>query len=121
MKKVLAVFMAVLMVFTGISVAFAETTAAPDSEPSESEKTTRSIVNDEGLVVPLNFKQLKMSVIFKIFEKIIKFILNLFSGDDEEGSLDESLADVVSSIADDVSNAIEEGSQFIEANTGNAA
>lgn len=122
MKKVLAVFMAILMAFTGVSMALAQSVETSvtqidipgGTEPGE--KTTRDIQNDDGLVVPLNFKQLKMSIVFKIFEKIIKFILNLFAGDDAK-DVDESIASVVESVADDVSGAIEEGSQFIEDNT----
>ena len=121
MKKIIAVFMAVLMIFscTGILVLAADdesTTVIEFGGSEQEEKTTRNIQNGDGLVVPINFKQLKMSVIFKIFEKIIKFVLNLFAGDDAD-NVDESIADVVSSIADDVSRAIEEGSQFIEDNT----
>ncbi|MBE6790461.1 MAG: hypothetical protein E7535_04640 [Ruminococcaceae bacterium] len=111
MKKILAVLMAALVVFTTCSIAvFAEeedvetTVAATVKE----ESTTRNILNDEGLVVPINLNQLKSSVIFKIFEKIIKFILSLFGSDvapevDQEGAtlvdeigsaLDERLTDI---------------------------
>lgn len=122
MKKVLAVFMAILMIFSCMSVAVYaaagdETTTEIDlsGTPTE-EKTTRDIMNDDGLVIPINFKQLKMSVIFKLLEKVVKFILKIFVGDDW-GDTDESIADVVSSVADDISQAIEEGSQFIDDNT----
>ena len=88
MKKVLAVFMAILMAFSAVSlVAFAE-----DSEPADTETTTeaaddsprypedtgiRNIMNSDGLVFPINFDQLKMSVVFKIIERIINFFLGL--------------------------------------------
>lgn len=107
MKKILAVFMAILVVFTTCSIAaFAgetdvETTAATDEGP-------RDIMNEDGLVVPVNPNQLKTSLIFKIIEKIIKFILSLFGADvgdeiDKEGAtlvgeigsaLDERLTDL---------------------------
>lgn len=113
MKKVLAIIMAVLVVFTTCSVAvMADETA--DVETTEivvtapEENTTRNILNDDGLVVPININQLKSSIIFKIFEKIISFILSLFGADlgdeiDKEGAtlvdelgsaLDERLTDV---------------------------
>lgn len=109
MKKLLAVLMAVLVVFTTCSVAvFAEDEIETTAPVAVEENTTRNIQNDEGLVVPLNFNQLKSSVIFKIFEKIISFILSLFGADvapevdqeaatmvDEIGSaLDERLTDI---------------------------
>lgn len=122
MKKVLAVFMAVLVVFTSMSIAvFASNTGNSGFEidlggSEKEEKTTRNIVSDNGLVVPINFKQLKFSVIFKLIEKFIKFVLNLFAGDKAD-DVDQSIADDISSIGEDISNAIEEGSQFIEDNT----
>lgn len=106
MKKILAVLMAVLVVFTTCSIAvFAEeedvetTVAATVKE----ESTTRNILNDEGLVVPINLNQLKSSLIFKIFEKIIKFILSLFGADvapevDKEGA---TLVDEIGSALDE--------------------
>ncbi len=112
MKKILAVLMAALVVFTTCSIAvmaeetteIVETTAPAVSE----EGTTRNIMNDDGLVVPINMNQFKSSIIFKIFEKIIKFILSLFGADvapevDKEGAtlvdeigsaLDERLTDI---------------------------
>ena len=112
--------MAALMIFSCMGAAVFAAAVEPTTEiefsgSEQEEKTTRNIQNDEGLVVPINFKQLKMSVIFKIIEKIIKFVLNLFAGDDA-GNVDESIAGDVSSIAEDISKAIEEGSQFIDDN-----
>ena len=94
MKKVLAVFLAILMAFSAIGViGFAE-----DAEEESTtvirypeEEDTRNIVNDEGLVYPVNFEQLKMSFMFKIIEKIINFFLGIFGGD-----LDMNLTNSVS-------------------------
>lgn len=123
MKKVIAVLMAVLMVFTSFTLcAFAEDPDNGESTTIEiggsekEENTTRNILSDDGLVVPINFKQLKFSIIFKVIEKIIKFVLNLFAGDDA-ADVDQSIADEISSIGEDISQAIEEGSQFLEDNT----
>ncbi|MBQ6118399.1 MAG: hypothetical protein IJK98_04125 [Clostridia bacterium] len=121
MKKILAVFLAVLMAFSVFSVAV----MADDEDPAEpsstvieievtenpNEPTTRNIVSDNGLVVPINFKQLKMSVIFKIIEKVLKFIFGLFGGD-----IDDNLASEVSSIGGEIQSAIEEGSEFLSTN-----
>ncbi len=106
MKKVLAVFMAVLVVFTSLAVAvFAADTDVETTAPAvvEEENTTRNIKNDDGLVVPLNFNQLKSSIIFKIFEKIISFILSLFGAEvapevDQEGA---TLVDEIGSALDE--------------------
>ncbi len=106
MKKLLAIFMAVLVVFTTCSIAvFAgetdtETTTAP---VVQEENTTRNIKNDDGLVVPINFNQLKSSLIFKIFEKILSFIFSLFGVDvapevDQEGA---TLVDEIGSALDE--------------------
>lgn len=109
MKKILAIFLTLLVVFSTCSAAvFAveiEETTAPEVSTEES---TSSIKNEDGLVVPGNMNQLKTSVIFKIFEKIISFILSLFGAEvapevDKEGAtvvdelasaLDERLTDL---------------------------
>ena len=124
MKKFLAVFMAMLMalsVFTIAVMADDEGVTEPASEGSTvieieittnpNEPTTRNIVSDNGLVVPINFTQLKMSVIFKVIEKVLKFIFGLFGGD-----IDDNLASEVSSIGGEVQSAIEEGSEFLSTN-----
>ena len=121
MKKILAVFLAVLMAFSVFSVAVVaddEEQAEPNSTVIEievtenpNEPTTRNILSDKGLVVPINFKQLKMSVIFKIIEKVLKFIFGLFGGD-----IDDNLASEVSSIGGEIQSAIEEGSEFLSTN-----
>ena len=122
MKKIIAVFLAVLMTLSCFAVCVSaadeneETTIIEISGSEEKEKTTRDIQNDDGLVIPINFKQLKFSFIFKIVEKIIKFILNLFAGDDA-GNVDNEIATAISDIGEEISQAIEEGSQFIEDNT----
>lgn len=86
MKKVLSVFMAILMIFTSISVvAFAavepeETTTMaryPEPEPST------GIVDDDGLVVPKNPTQLTFAFFFKIIEKVISTFTGLFDKLDE--------------------------------------
>lgn len=102
MKKVLAVIMAILMLFSVMSVAvFAEDTTGETQTETETdismihypdgEGTTRNILNDEGLVFPTNWNQLKMSFVFKIVEKIINFFLGIFGGD-----LDMNLTDSIS-------------------------
>lgn len=119
MKKIIAVFLAILTVFGTASIAFAADEPAGDEVTTvvKEENTTRNIMNDQGLVIPINFEQLKMSVVFKIIEKIFKFILNLFGGNgngngnatdiDNEGAtaiddagkwLDEVLSEVESNL-----------------------
>ena len=107
MKKVLAVFLAILMLFSCMSViVFAEGTDPEDTVtetevPEETgttmihypdgQGTTTNILNDDGLVFPSNWNQLKMSFVFKIVERIINFFLGLFGGD-----VDANLTDSVS-------------------------
>ena len=101
MKKFLAVFMAILMLFSCMSVVvFAEDAAGDAESVSETDTTiirypeetgTRNIVNEDGLVFPINFDQFKMSFVFKIVEKIINFFLGLFGGD-----VDQNLTDSIS-------------------------
>lgn len=105
MKKVLAVFMSALVIFTTCFITvFADETAEESSSTIvKEESTTRDIMNDDGLVVPINFSQLKSSAIFKIFEKIIKFILSLFGAEiapdvDNEGA---TLVDEIASALDE--------------------
>ena len=122
MKKVLAVVLAMIMAFSVFTVAV----MAEDEGSSEvvnttqieieitenpNEPTTRNIKNDEGLVIPINFTQLKQSVVFKIIEKILKFIFGLFGAD-----IDNILATEVSSIGGEIQSAIEEGSEFLSTN-----
>lgn len=121
MKKILAVLMAMIMacsVFTVAVMADDETPAEPSTSTIEieitenpNEPTTRNIKSDKGLVVPINFKQLKQSVIFKIIEKVLKFIFGLFGAD-----IDDLLATEVQSIGDEIQSAIEEGSEFLSTN-----
>lgn len=119
MKKILAVIMAMLMALSVFTVAvMAEDEAEPSSTVIEieitenpNEPTTRNIVSDNGLVVPINFTQLKQSVIFKLIEKVLKFIFGLFGED-----IDDNLASEISSIGGEVQSAIEEGSQFLSTN-----
>ena len=116
MKKFIAVFLAMLMIFSVTSVAFATETpegagdtvaeepAAPEEEgttAASGEPTTRNIVNKDGLVVPINFTQLKSSFVFKIVEKIINLILGIFGK-----SLDDFLTEGVSDAGDWIDEAI---------------
>ena len=106
MKKVLAVLMAVLVVFTTCSIAvFADETDVETTAPAvvNEEDTTRNILSADGLVVPINFNQLKSSIIFKIFEKIISFILSLF-GEEKAEELDQEGATIV----DEIGSALDE-------------
>ncbi|MCH5198598.1 MAG: hypothetical protein J1E34_06795 [Oscillospiraceae bacterium] len=109
MKKVLAVFMAVLMAFSALSVAVyaqdgdtsEETTTAvryPQEEPST------GIVDDDGLVVPQNPTQLGMAFFFKIIEKVINFILGLFGGGNLDGSISGSVDDAGKWLDEAISN-----------------
>lgn len=122
MKKILAVFMAMLMALSVFTVAVmaddevvneehSTTTIEIEITENPNEPTTRNIVSDNGLVVPINFTQLKQSIIFKIIEKVLKFIFGLFGGD-----IDDQLASEVSSIGGEVQSAIEEGSEFLSTN-----
>lgn len=113
MKKILAVFMAILMVFTALSVTVyaddtsEETTTSiryPDEEPST------GIVDDDGLVVPENPTQLGFAFFFKIIEKAINFILGIFGvnldksisgGVSDAGKwLDEAISNIFGSLED---------------------
>lgn len=100
MKKIISVFMAILMVFCSCAVAVSAADVQ-DVETSETttvesdEVTTRSIKADNGMVVPINFDQLKSAFVFKLFEKIIIFILSIFDGGE---SIDESAATAIDEI-----------------------
>ena len=110
MKKVLAVFMAILMAFSALSVAvYAEDAAGAEDTTGSTvihypeEDTTRDIVNDDGLVFPINFTQLKMSFVFKIVERIINFFLGIF-GEDLDMNLTDSVADAGKWLDEAISN-----------------
>ena len=123
MKKFLAVFMAMLMALSVFTLAVAaddevvieeehsSTVIEIEITENPNEPTTRNIVSDNGLVVPINFTQLKQSMIFKIIEKVLKFIFGLFGSD-----IDDNLASEISSIGGEVQSAIEEGSEFLSTN-----
>ena len=107
MKKVLAIFLSILMLFSAVGVtAFAEEPEEPTDEfvtidPQE-EETTRNIVSNDGSMdVPINFNQLKDSFVFKIIEKIINFILGVFGT-----SLDEMVSGGVKDAGDFLDEAI---------------
>ena len=102
MKKIIAVFLAVLMAFSTLGVvAFAEDTAPAGDTTTTDEDVPRypddtgipNIVNDDGLVYPQNPNQLEMSFVFKIVERIINFFKGLFGGDDLDMNLTESVSD----------------------------
>ena len=103
MKKIIAMLLVVLTVFSMTSVAVfaaadepagqeavAEDPVAEEPADDSDEPTTRNIVNKDGLVVPINFEQLKQSFVFKIIEKVINLILSVFGT-----SLDDFLTDTV--------------------------
>lgn len=104
MKKFLAVFMAALVIFTTMSIAaMAEESSTAIIEITEpSEGTTRDIMNDEGLVVPINTWQFRQSVVFKFFEKIFKFFLYIFGVQGKES--DNSAARLI----DEIGSALDE-------------
>ena len=89
MKKILAVLMAMLVLFSTCAVSAFATEMLP-------EETTTEASDDNGLVFPENMTQLKLSVVFKVFEKFFSFIINLFG--DYADDLDNDLADLVASI-----------------------
>ena len=104
MKKILSVLLAVLVVFSTFSVAvFAEdTTEAPAVE----ETTKESIKNDEGLVYPQSKNQLEFAVIFKVFEKIINYFIDLINEIFPDLNLDNVLAGGVGDLAGKVESSI---------------
>ena len=95
MKKVIAVLLAVLTLFSIMSIAVcAEEIDTPPAPVTTDENTTRNIVNDEGLVVPVNETQLKFAFVVKIVEKMFKFIFGIFGQE-----MDETLANGVKDFA----------------------
>ncbi|MBQ7637744.1 MAG: hypothetical protein IJS90_02435 [Clostridia bacterium] len=107
MKKIIAVFLAILMTFSALSMAVyaedgsEETTTTiryPEEEPST------GILDENGLVVPQNTTQLKMAFIFKIVEKIINFILGLFGGGDTDQYISDGVADAGTWLDEALSN-----------------
>ena len=108
MKKVLAILLSVLLLFSAVGV----TAMADETEPAtgdefvtldpQDEETTRNIVSDDGtMVVPINFTQLRESFVFKIIEKIINFFLGIFGS-----SLDDFLSGGVKDAGDFLDEAI---------------
>jgi len=107
MKKVLAVFMAVLMMFSALSVAVyaeddAEETTTSIRYPEEEPST--GILDENGLVVPQNTTQLKFAFVFKIIEKIINFFLGLFGGSDTDQYISDGVADAGTWLDEALSN-----------------
>ena len=107
MKKVLAILLSVLLLFSAVGV----TAMADEPEPATDEivtidpleeETTRNIVSDDGtMVVPINFTQLRESFVFKIIEKIINFFLGIFGS-----SMDDFLSGGISNAGDFLDEAI---------------
>lgn len=89
MKKILAVLMAMLVLFSTCAISAFATEALP-------EETVTEEAEDNGLVFPENMTQLKLSVVFKVFEKFFSFIINLFG--DYADDLDNDLANIVKDI-----------------------
>ena len=89
MKKILAVLMAMLVLFSTCAISAFATEAAP-------EETATEAADESDLVFPNNFTQLKLSVVFKAFEKFFSFIINLFG--DYADDFDNDLADLVKDI-----------------------
>ena len=104
MKKILAVFMAMLVVFGTCSVAvMADETDEVTTAVATEEDTTRNIQSNSGLVVPINFNQLKSSLIFKLFEKIITLFLGIFGIE-----LSEKIDQEGATIVDEIGSALDE-------------
>ena len=80
MKKILAVFLALLTVFSVTSMVVHAEDASEPASASE-EKTTRNILSEDGDVVPVNETQLKFAFVFKLIEKIVAFVLGIFGKD----------------------------------------
>lgn len=100
MKKTLSVFLAVLILFTTMTIAALadeETTEPTVTAPVE-ERTTRDITNDDGMVVPINFWQLKQAFFFKLYEKVFKIVKMIFSGSATDS--DQNAADIVKAIGE---------------------
>ena len=106
MKKLIAVLLAVITVFSLITVA-----VYADEEPAEpvasenvpEEETTMHIQNEDGLVVPTSTTQLKFAFLFKTIEKVMKFILGIF-GADLDATLSGGVASFVAKIEEIISN-----------------
>lgn len=118
MKKVISVFMAVLMVFCSCAIAVSAADGADEGTTvtQSEEKTTRNIKADNGMVVPINFQQLKSSFVFKIFEKIIVFILSLFNGGQ---AIDNGAATAIDEVASVIDERISQVDNEINAANGN--
>lgn len=102
MKKIIAVFLAMLTIFSVMSVAaYAEEPVAEQTTAVSEEKTTRNILAEDGKVVPVNETQLKFAFIYKIVEKIFSFIFGIFGKE-----VDDALAQGVDGIAKWIDEAI---------------
>lgn len=112
MKKILAVLMAVLVAFSALSIAVMAEETVDTNEAVVEENTTRNIMNEDGLVFPENFVQLELSVVFKIFEKVINFFIttieSIFGDILPELDIDGEIATNVGNLGDDISDRIEQ-------------
>ncbi len=112
MKKILAVLLAVLVAFSALSVAVMAEETVDTTEAVVEENANDSIKNEDGLVVPGNMNQLKFSVIFKAFEKVINFFISifesLFGNIIPDLDLDNELATGVGNLGNDILDRIEQ-------------
>ena len=108
MKKFLSDFLAILMTFSLMTIAV-HAQDADEPEPvsetaaAEEEKTTRNILTEDGLVVPVNETQLKFAFLYKIVEKLFSFVLGIF-GKDVDDALAKGVDDFVKWIDEAISN-----------------
>ena len=102
MKKILAVFLAVLTVFSLMSfVVHAEEEPAAPEAAAQEENTTRNILDGDGNVVPVNETQLKFAFVFKLIEKVVAFIMGIFGKE-----VDDALANGIDGFAKWIDEAI---------------
>ena len=110
MKKIIAVFLAILTVFSVMTIAvYAEEPVAEEPTTVTEEKTTRNILNDDGLVVPVNETQLKFAFVFKIVEKFVEFVMSIF-GKEADDAISSGIAGIGQWIDEAISN-LSEGLQ----------
>lgn len=102
MKKILAVFLAVLTVFSLMTfVVHADEEPAAPTTTAQEEKTTRNILTEDGNVVPVNETQLKFAFVFKLVEKVVAFIMGIFGKE-----VDETIAGGIDGFAKWIDEAI---------------
>ncbi len=104
MKKIIAILLAVLVAFSTFSVAVMAEEAEVETTAAAVEEGT----DEDNLVKPENMNQLKLSVIFKAFEKVISFFIDLIEQIIPGLDLDGTLADGVGGLGDDISDRIDQ-------------